>query len=192
MLQFTTEFIKKLKQQDHSAFNEFYLRTVDIFSRYIKTNYFINQEDSQDIISDFYVKFREWVKKYDEKLSFSGYFWTIFKNTIKDYFKKKKDIPFTDLEQDDQEVGFDEILIDEEDISELLQIDFEFEKIQEAIKELDDGSKDVIYRKFIEEKTNEEIESILWISNDNVRQRLSRAIRTLKIRLKSSQQKQQP
>ena len=190
MLQFTIEFIKKLKQQDHSTFNEFYLRTVDIFSRYIKTNYFINQEDSQDIISDFYVKFREWVKKYDENLSFSGYFWTIFKNTIKDYFKKKKDIPFTDLEQDDQDVSFDETLVDEEDISELLQIDFEFEKIQEAIRELDDGSKDVIYRKFIEEKSNEEIESILWISNDNVRQRLSRAIRTLKFRLKNSQQKQ--
>jgi len=59
MLNFDQEFIKKLKQQDHSAFNTFYLKTVDMFSRYIEANYFVNSQDAQDIISDFYVKFRE-------------------------------------------------------------------------------------------------------------------------------------
>jgi DNA-directed RNA polymerase specialized sigma subunit len=53
------------------------------------------------------------------------------------------------------------------------------------MKELDDWSKDIIYWKFIEEKSNEEIEILLWISNDNVRQKLSRAIKQLKSRLES-------
>jgi len=59
MFQFDQELIKKLKQQDHAAFNTFYLKTVDMFSRYIEANYFITTQDAQDIISDFYVKFRE-------------------------------------------------------------------------------------------------------------------------------------
>ncbi len=185
MFHFDKEVIKKLKQQDHSAFNTFYLETVDMFSRYIEANYFINSQDAQDLISDFYVKFREWVKKYDENQSFSWYFRTIFKNLLKDHFKKNQDIPFTDISTDDQNINFEETLVELEEISDILQKDFEFSKIQQAMKELDDSSKDIIYWKFIEEKSNEEIEILLWISNDNVRQKLSRAIKQLKSRLEN-------
>jgi DNA-directed RNA polymerase specialized sigma subunit len=48
------------------------------------------------------------------------------------------------------------------------------------MKRLDDMSKDIIYFKFIEEKTNEEISLITWTSNEMIRQRLSRAIKQLK------------
>lgn len=183
MRNFDQELIKKLKQQDHAAFNTFYLETVDIFSRYIEANYFINKQDADDLIADFYVKFWEVIKRYDENQSFSWYVWTIFKNLLKDFFKKNQDIPFTDLGNDDQDTNFDETLVDEGNIEDLLQKDFEFSKIQQAMKELDDWSKDIIYWKFIEEKSNEEIEILLWISNDNVRQKLSRAIKQLKSRL---------
>jgi DNA-directed RNA polymerase specialized sigma24 family protein len=71
MINFDKELIKKLKQQDHSAFNNFYLKTVDMFFRYIEANYFIEHQEAQDLISDFYVKFREAIKKYDDKKSFS-------------------------------------------------------------------------------------------------------------------------
>lgn len=183
MISFNKEFIKKIKQQDHSSFNKFYLETVDMFFRYIEANYFIKQQDAQDIISDFYIKFREWAKRYDENQSFSGYFWTIFKNTIKDFFKKNRETPFTDLESYEQDISFEETLIEDWDILKELEKDYEFAKIQKAMQDLDDMSKDVIYRKFIEEKSNEEIEMILWITNDNVRQKISRAIKQLKARL---------
>jgi DNA-directed RNA polymerase specialized sigma subunit len=41
-----------------------------------------------------------------------------------------------------------------------LENDFKFEQIEKAMKNLDDISKDIIYFKFIEEKTNEEISLI--------------------------------
>jgi DNA-directed RNA polymerase specialized sigma subunit len=41
-----------------------------------------------------------------------------------------------------------------------LEHDFKFEHIQKAMKNLDDISKEIIYFKFIEEKTNEEISSM--------------------------------
>ncbi|MEI6671812.1 MAG: hypothetical protein WCL02_00120 [bacterium] len=41
-----------------------------------------------------------------------------------------------------------------------MENDFKFEQIEKAMKRLDDVSKDIIYFRFIEEKTNEEISSI--------------------------------
>jgi DNA-directed RNA polymerase specialized sigma24 family protein len=44
-------------------------------------------------------------------------------------------------------------------------------------------SKEVISLKFVEEKSYGEISQILWISQDLVRQRCSRALKALKIKL---------
>ncbi len=180
MIVISDEQAKKLKAQDPNAFNEFYLETVDVFFRYINANYFVPKQDAEDIISDFYVKFREAVKSYNPEFSFTGYFWTIFRNTIKDHFKKTSELSFTDMKQDEEDQDFWETLVDEFDISQFLENDYSYERIQQAMKELDDISKDIVYFKFIEEKSNEEISAITWIANDTIRQRVSRAIKHLK------------
>lgn len=177
---FDTEFIKKIKAQDQNTFNQFYLQTVDMFFRYINANYFIAKADAEDIVSDFYVKFWKWVKSYKEDWSFTAYFWTIFKNTIKDFFKKKSDTTFTDLQHEEDWIAFEDTLEDSVDLTELLEQDFAFTTIQQAIQHLDDSSKDMIYFRFIEEKTNEEIADITWLSNELIRKRFSRAIKQLK------------
>ncbi len=180
MIALSDSQIKKLKAQDPNAFNEFYLQTVDMFFRYINANYFLSKEDAEDVISDFYVKFREAIKHFDDTLSFTGYFWTIFKNTLKDFFKKNTDMAFTDLKQSEEDEDFGDTLVDEFDISLLMENDFSFERIQGVMKKLDDLSRDIIYFKFIEEKTNDEIAVLTWIANDTIRQRISRAIKYLK------------
>lgn len=58
VIDFEKEFKKLLIQQDEPTFNDFYLQTVDIFYRYLKANYQLNEEDIQDILSDSYVKLR--------------------------------------------------------------------------------------------------------------------------------------
>jgi len=151
-----------------------------MFFRYINANYFIVRQDAEDIISDFYVKFWEGVKSYKEDQSFTAYFRTIFKNTIKDFFKKNSDKPFTELQTNDEWERFEDTLTDDVDLTKLLENDFKFEQIEKAMKQLDDISKDIIYFKFIEERTNEEIAFMTWASNDMIRQRLSRAIKQLK------------
>jgi hypothetical protein len=50
--------------------------------------------------------------------------------------------------------------VDDVDFTKLIENDFKFEQIERAMKMLDDISKDIIYFKFIEEKTNEEISLI--------------------------------
>jgi len=57
-------------------------------------------------------------------------------------------------------MAFEDTLVDDVDLTKLLENDFKFEQIEGVMKRLDDISKDIIYFKFIEEKTNEEISLI--------------------------------
>lgn len=180
MKQFDKDFIHKLKHHDHDAFNEFYLQTVDMFFRYIQCNYFLSPQDSEDIIADFYVKRWEVIKTYDEEQSFMWYVRTVLKNMIKDHFKKMHDIPFTMLSWNDEEETFQDTLPDDIDLEKLLEQSFTVDTIMHAMKKLDDASKDILYRKFIEEKTYREMEDLLGLTPENVRQRLSRALKKLK------------
>ena len=173
IIDFERTFLLLLIQQDAWAFNTFYLKTVDIFFRYLQSSYFLSQQDCEDIIADFYVKFRNAVAKYDIKQPFSAYVWTAF--------KKNKDLPFSLLDSDDEEAErFEEGLVDEEDYEAVLQQDFELEQIQAAMQELDTLSREILFLKYIEHKSNTEIEDTLMISQDLIRQRISRALKKLR------------
>lgn len=185
MFEFDNKFIKELKKQDHNAFNTFYIKTVDTFFRYVNWNYFLSKEDSEDIISNFYVKMWDAIKKYDEKISLNTYVWTILKNTIKDYLKKRKDLSFSTLDNSDSQ-SFEDNIDADYDLTWISENNFRFYQIENAMKNLDDDSRDIIYFRFVEEKTNEEIEKILWISQENIRQKFSRAIKFLKSLLDSN------
>ena len=181
IIKFDEAFLLLLTQQDTWAYNTFYLQTVDVFFRYLKSNFFLSQEDSEDIIADFYVKFWSAVTKYDINQSFSAYVWAIFKNTVKDFFKKHKDLPFSELDSTDEETEkFEDTLIDETEFELFLQQDFELDQIKDAMKELDNLSREIVFLKFIEDKSYSEIEEQLLLSQDAIRQRISRALKKLK------------
>lgn len=180
-MDFEKEFIEKLIKKDQNAFNEFYLKTIDVFSRYLNTNYFLDTSEIEDVLADFYVKWRDVCDKYKFEQSFSAYVRTVFKNLLKDNFKKLKDIPFTNMSSwsDDNE-SFEDSLQDDLDVIDFLEEEFQLKQIEEAMQELDSDSRELVYLKFIESKDNNEISEILWLSVDNVRQKIFRALKKLK------------
>lgn len=182
-MNFDKDFIEKLVKKDQFAFNEFYLKTIDIFSRYLNSNYFLWTDEIEDVLSEFYVKWRNVCDKYDSNQSFSAFVWTVFKNLVKDTVKRQKDTPFSNFDKDDDWSNFEENIVDEFDIFWLLETEFQYKQIEDAMKQLDDDSREIIYLKFIEEKDNAEIADILQISGDNVRQKISRALKKLKSNL---------
>ena len=182
VIDFILAFKELLVQQDEDAFNKFYLETVDIFFRYLKANYFIDDDDMQDIIADFYIKCWNGFPSFDISQNFSGWVWSIFKNTLKDFWKKKWETAFSEIDPEN-DISFEDSLEDEEDFTQILDNEYTLEQIRLAIFELDEMSKEVISLKFIEEKSYGEISEILWISQDLVRQRCSRALKALKIKL---------
>ena len=109
---------------------------------------------------------------------------TIFRNTLKDYFKKRKELSFSQLDGDDEEgERFEDTLIEESEVAELLQQDFELAQIKAAMQELDALSREIIFLKYIEHKSNTEIEEQLLISQEVIRQRISRALKKLRAML---------
>jgi len=185
MFDFDQTLIEKLKQQDHAAFNIFYTSTVDYFFRYLQANYYIGEEDCHDIIADFYVKRRNAATKYDGRSKFSYYVWVVFKNVIKDYFKKNTDTPFTQLQPNIEQESFEEWLIEEENITDLLETDFAYEHILQAMQSLNPSDKEIIFLKFIEEKNTTQIAEICWVPEPTIRKRLSRAMQNLRSLLSS-------
>lgn len=181
MFNFSKDFVTKIINKDKHCFSRLYTETVDTFFRYLKSNYFLEDNEVEDILSDVYYKVWNWLDKINHWDNFEAWVWRIFKNTTYDYFKKNKETNFSNINNSDDDENFEDGIEDSEiDLTEFLENEFKYEHIKEAMEKLDDISKDIIFLKFIEEKSYEEISNTLWIKYDTVRQRISRAIKKLR------------
>ncbi len=182
MREYDKTFLHKLQKQDAHAFNIIYDELVDQFFRYIKSNFSLDDATIQDILSDIFIKIWQALPKLDTKASLSWFLWTIAKNHVKDHFKRHDDIPFAhfNTQNDDGEnQSWEDGLASADDIIRNSHTSYTFDQIQEAMKSLESSYKDVVRLKYIEEYTHEEIAGTLGISQDAVRQRLSRWLKRL-------------
>ena len=65
MKSYDKSFLKKLQQRDEAAFTVLYNDTVDIFFRYLKVTYFLVAAEIDDLLSAFYVKLWENLRRLD-------------------------------------------------------------------------------------------------------------------------------
>lgn len=168
------DLIHRVIAKDARAYNDFYMRTVDILYRYVKSHYFLSDTQTEDVVSDFYVKFWQVVEKYDDQRKFETYVWTVFKNVVKDSFKKAKQ-QFIVIDE-----TYEEYSIDDTDLLDMLEKDFQLEDIRAAMQALSDTDQDIIFLRFIQELPYEEIAALLLVTQEVVRKRLSRALWKLK------------
>ncbi len=184
MDKFKKEFISKLIIKDSIAFGEFYQKTIDIFYRFIKSTYGLSDNDASDVLSDFYSKIWQNITNINLDWNFESYIWTAIRNTTKDFLSSKKLYNFSEFEKDDEEWWVrtieDDLVWDNWDYLTLLQKDYEFKQIQDSLIKLDSITQQVIFLKYIQWLSFDEISEELWISNDNIRQKLSRGIKKLK------------
>lgn len=174
MFWLSEDVVVRLQKKDPEAFSAFYTKSVNRFYRYLKANYFLTDAEKDDLLSDFYLKCRTNIEKYDPLYNLETFIWTMFRNLLKDYFKKSKEV------HPDEEELIDAAGVTDEDQVDILEKDFQMEKIQQAMTQLDGPFQEVLFFKFIEEKTYEEIGQILILGQDAVRQRVSRALKKLK------------
>jgi RNA polymerase sigma factor (sigma-70 family) len=88
---------------------------------------------------------------------FAGYVWTVFKNHLKDYFKKQRERHFSDFETTEDSPSFAETLLSDDDVMEFFAKSFDYNRIVSSMKHLDDVSYEVIHMKYIESKSYHEI-----------------------------------
>lgn len=160
MFNFSEEFIQKLVQKEKTTFNEFYIKTVDIFFRYLKSNYFLDNTQVYDILSDFYLKIWNSLDKYSFEYSFNGWVWIVFKNITKDYFKSMKTQSFLKYPEK-EDFALEDVILSDDKIQNQLEESYKFESIKKEIEKLDEDSKQILYFKFIQNLTNKEIAEIV-------------------------------
>lgn len=180
MKNLSNEFIKKILKKEKETFNKFYFYTVDSFYRYLKNSYSLKESEIDDIISTTYFKIRKWIDNYKSN-NFTWWIRTILRNTTIDFFKKSKEINFWEINSIGEEKNYFEDNLESEDkILENIEKDFEIQEIEKMIEKLTTEEKEIIYMKFIEEKSYKEISQIIWIKYDNIRKKISRTIKKLK------------
>ena len=132
-----------------------------------------------DLVSDFYVKLWRSLSRFDHSIgSFQGFVWTMFRNLLKDYFKKSKSVAFSDFGGDD--FSLEETLQSDDNVTDLFQRDFTYEVIVSSLDALDVLSREAIYLKYVKQLPMSEMVQMLGVGPDVVRKRLSRAIAKLR------------
>ncbi len=181
--------IETVLKKKHWAFTIFYNEIVDHFFSYLKSNFYLTDFEINDIISHTFVKIWNKMDWFDqEKWNFVSWCWVILRNTTKDYFKKRKDFWFSDFEytdEDNTKTTLEEKIPDNENILEDLNTDYQFENIQKAMKDFKSIDREILYLRFTEQKSLNEIVAITWLSLVNVRVKLHRILNKLKENLKN-------
>jgi RNA polymerase sigma-70 factor (family 1) len=136
-----------------------------------------SREDAEDIVANTLTFFYQNKNKFDHVENFGGYLYASVRNGCREHLRKMKSLSSKQMDYAYlQEIG--------EETIENLKIKAELiREIISEVKRLPLTYRDVFEMSFLKGLKNEEIARKLNISPDNVRQRKTRAIHILRIRL---------
>ncbi|MEK7482005.1 MAG: RNA polymerase sigma factor [Patescibacteria group bacterium] len=165
------------KEGDSRAFKKLYRLYFTPIFRYV---YFRvkTKEIAEDLTQEVFLKvYRSLAVFKAAKASPLAYFFTVARNTVIDYWKKKKDVLTDDLESL-------KIADKAKNPAEITDIKIAGEITQKAIKKLTEEQQEVIVMKFISDLPNKEIANLLSKTEEAVRQIQCRALKALRQELK--------
>ncbi len=147
----------------------------------VKTN-----EDAEDVLQDVWYRFSQ-ITNLDEIGSVSGWLFSVARNRITDFYRKKKTANIEDFsyESDDGEINFKEILLaDDNNNPELKQFKNLFwEQLLEALDELPEKQKEVFVMNELEDLTLQQIADKTGEKLKTIISRKGYAIKHLRLRL---------
>ncbi len=164
-------FLMRLaKNGDQDAFSQIYeLYFVPVF-RYIFLRV-QNKSDAENLAQDVFLKAYKNIDNFQEKNKEPlTLFFTIARNTVIDFWKKKKEILIED------ERG----LIEAKDPLEIIKKSDDWRRIILALKKLSEDQQEAISLKFISNLSNKEISQLLEKSEESIRQLQSRGLRIIR------------
>lgn len=157
------------------AFGRFYEQYLTRVFQYV--NYRVGDKTTaEDLTSDIFNKALTNFAKYDsEKAALSTWIFSIARNTVIDYYRKRsKEQRLREKDTDSKDMVSSISTEEEASRSE------EIRKLHECISILDPNEQELISLKFSSEMTNREISSITGLSESNVGTILWRALRKLR------------
>lgn len=168
--------MQEAKAGNNSAFGKLYeLYYVPVF-RYVYIR-LRDKDEAQDLVQTVFLKVYKSIEKYeDENKEPLPYFFTVARNSIIDYFRKKRSVSLNENV---------EIESNQEDPEGFAQRREEEKVVNEAIKSLKGDQKEVILLKYISGFSNSQIAESLNKSEEAIRQIQHRAFKVLRNKLKN-------
>lgn len=154
----------------------------ELFFRYIKPIYsfiyrYTRGAEAEDIAQDVFIKAWRNIGKFDREKKFRTWIFTIAKNTATDWLRKKKDISFSDFDNDDGDNVLENTMEDPAPLPpEILEKKEAAAGLLSAMEMLGKNYRDVLYLHYNDHFTFQEIGEILGEPLDTVKSRHRRAI----------------
>lgn len=168
------EFVRKARAGDKDAFGVLYNKTYNQVFYTVKS--MIKDDDAvNDILQDSYVKAFMHMDSFKGDDKFLPWIKQIAANTARDWLKKKKLMLFTDLNDDDDDMAFEEQIEDEreENIPEkLIEQKETIRLVREIVDSLPDDQRAVIGMYYYENKSVNDIASAMGASQSAIKSRL--------------------
>lgn len=143
-----------------------------------------SNEDAEDILQDVWYQFSRLINL-DEIESITGWLYRVARNRITDFYRKSREESFDNWLDDDEGMGWKEILFSEpENASEELFKEFFWEELMSALDELPGNQRDVFVKTEIE---GMKLREVAEESGENIKSVTSRkgyAVKHLRKRLK--------
>ena len=169
------DLIEKAKSGDSDAFGKLYESYYLPIYRYIHFR-IDKKDDVQDLVQIVFLKVYESLEKYEERgKNPLAYFFTVARNTVIDYQRKK---PTLKLYEETHLEGEEKYTPEY-----FAKINEETEIVDKAIKTLKGEQREVILLKYIAGFSNSEIAKQIGKSEDSIRQIQHRALKILRTKL---------
>ncbi len=175
-------FIARLHAHDSDAFAEVYDYYLDRIYRFIFFRVAI-QEEAQDLTSEVFLKTWKYIYEKRGKIdNLNAFLYQTARNLIVDQYRDKDKLKMAEYDEN----TLNEV-IDERQMKIFSQIDIneEFQNIEEIVKDLKDEYREIIILKFIEELSDSEISKIINKSRGNVRVLAHRALEKIREKIES-------
>jgi len=151
---------------------------------YFIYGYVRDAAQAEDSTQDTFVKMWKNVKRFDETKRFKTWLFSIAKNTALDALKKKRTLPFSALESDEEEQSFIETIVDPDAfLNDLFEKQENAQLLSRAIDTLSEKYRTVVYLHNSEGLTFLEIAEVLKGPIDTIKSRHRRALGILKNKL---------
>jgi RNA polymerase sigma factor (sigma-70 family) len=141
-----------------------------------------NKGDAEDIVQDTFVKAWRNLKNYSRQNSrFKTWLMRIARNTSIDYLRKKKHIPFSVLEDENESGWFADKLQDKQPLpDELLSHKYDIEELEQVALKLQPVYREVLLLYYGSDLKFEDIATISGISVNTIKSRHRRAVTKLR------------
>ncbi|WP_158961298.1 RNA polymerase sigma factor [Myroides fluvii] len=172
----TSQTIEAAKKGDQTAFTS-------LLNQYWSEVYHFmlkqtgNETDAEDITIETFSKAFSSIESYDSKYAFNTWLITIAKNTHIDLIRKRKNVHFVDITDEEQQ--YNNIIDDSETIEDELIREQNLEIFKNYIRLLKPHYQEVIELRFFQELSYNEIASILNEPLNNVKIKIMRAKKLL-------------